>query len=163
MSSRDFTQTSFRLSAAALAFRSVQVQPAAGNKQKAAFQRTAAVDLIMKATQARTSRHNKVKCTHTCKRAGLKGLLSRCTWGCPAARTARSRAMQPALAHLRWCHLAKRQVGLKARALPHTRPTVRSSMANCSAGLSKAPVHTACCDRSQDEPTQQSNPQGFRV
>ena len=47
-------------------------------------------------------------------------------------------APPPALAHLRWCHLAKRQAGLKARALPHTRPTVRSSMANCSAGLSKA-------------------------
>ena len=44
----------------------------------------------------------------------------------------------PALAHLRWRHLAKCQVGLKACALPHTRPPVRPSMANCCAGFSKA-------------------------
>ena len=72
-------------------------------------------------------------------------------------------APPPALAHLRWCHLAKCQVGRKARALPHTRPTVRSSMANRSAGLSKAPVHTACCATNHDEPTQPSNIQGFRA
>jgi len=72
-------------------------------------------------------------------------------------------APPPALAHLRWCHLAQCQVGRKARALPHTRPTVRSSMANRSAGLSKAPVHTACCATNHDEPTQPSNIQGFRA
>ena len=47
-------------------------------------------------------------------------------------------APPPALAHLRWRHLAKCQVGLKACALPHTRPPVRPSMANCCAGFSKA-------------------------
>ena len=51
-------------------------------------------------------------------------------------------APPPALAHLRRCHLAYCQVGPKARALPHTRPTVRPSMANCRAGLSKAPQFT---------------------
>ena len=51
-------------------------------------------------------------------------------------------APPPALALLRWCHLAYCQVGPKARALPHTRPTVRPSMANCRAGLSRAPLFT---------------------
>ena len=45
------------------------------------------------------------------------------------------------LAHLRWCHLTTCPIGLK---VPHTRPTVRlrPSMANCCAGLSKAPQPT---------------------
>ena len=46
------------------------------------------------------------------------------------------------LAHLRRCHLANCHVGLKARALPHTRPTVRPSTAKCRAELGKAPQFT---------------------
>ena len=59
---------------------------------------------------------------HTCKHVGLNGLLSRCTWGCPFCTQSSQpcyagfnhHAPPPALAHLRWCHLAKCQVGLKA-------------------------------------------------
>ena len=111
---------------------------------------------------------------HTCKHVGLNGLLSRCTWGCPFCTHSSQpcyagfnhHAPPPALAHLPWCHLAKCQVGLKARALPHTRPPVRPSMANCLAGLSKAlkfTPHAAPQPRRTNTTKQASNPQGQRT
>ena len=79
---------------------------------------------------------------HTCKHVGLNGLLSRCTWGCPFCTQSSQpcyagfnhHAPPPALAHLPRCHLAKCQVGLKARALPHTRPPVRPTWPTASPG-----------------------------
>ena len=98
--------------------------------------------------QARTSRHNSdtVKHSHlqACpRRSPLTSHLGLplCThsWQ-PCYAGSKHHAPPPALAHLlQWCHLATCQVVLKARALlPHNRPTVRPSMANCRAGLNKA-------------------------
>ena len=99
-------------------------------------------------TQARTSRHNG---SDTVKQSHLQACwpqrspltlrmgLPLCTHSSqPCNAGSNHHAPPPALSHLRWCHLAKCQVGLKARALPHTQPTARPSMANCCAGLSKA-------------------------
>ena len=87
-------------------------------------------------------------------------LVSKVSSQCTAESN--NHAPPPALAHLRRCYLALCQVGLKARALPHTRPTVRPSMANCCAGLSKAPHfnYTARLATNHGEPTQPGNPQG---
>ena len=95
-----------------------------------------------------TSRHNATPSTfqaHKHQRSPLTVHLGLplCTHSSqPHYAGSNHHAPPPALALLRWCHLAYCQVGPKARALPHTRPTVRPSMANCRAGLSKAPLFT---------------------
>ena len=91
-----------------------------------------------------TSRHNATPSTfeaHKHQRSPLTVHLGLplCTHSSqPHYAGSNHHAPPPALALLRWCHLAYCQVGPKARALPHTRPTVRPSMANCRAGLTKA-------------------------
>ena len=83
-------------------------------------------------------------------------------------------APPPAFAHWRWCHLAFCQVGPKACTLPHTRPTVRPSMAKYRDGLSQDPQFTphaapkttanqpnqAIHKVNTGESTRPSNPQG---
>ena len=67
-------------------------------------------------------------------------------------------APPPALAHLRWCHLAYCQVGPKAVHCPTPDQTVRPSMADCRAGLSKPRQFTPRAV--PQATTNQHNPQG---
>ena len=94
------------------------------------------------------------KCSRTCKHVGDK-VSSNCALGLqPRHAGSRTVPKTPALARVRWRHLA--MPGLKACAQPDTRPTARP----CT-GLSKAlqfKVRTSRCASNHDEPTRPRNP-----
>ena len=96
------------------------------------------------------------------KHTNTKGLLSLCTWGCPFARTARSRTMQGQTTmphHPRVSPFAVGSSGI-LQGWPQGACTATHPTNGATQHGQGTAIHTARCATSHDESKQPSSPQG---